>query len=45
MKTDEEIIELVNRASKGDRKAVDELHKMDFSERVKMFELIKQGKA
>jgi hypothetical protein len=44
MKTNEEIIELVNRASKGDRNAVDEIHKMDFEERVRMFKLITEGK-
>lgn len=44
MKTDKEIIELVNRASKGDRNAVDEIHKLDFAERVRMFDLIKRGK-
>lgn len=42
-KSDKEIIELVNRASKKDRNAVDEIHKMDFTERVRMFELIKSG--
>jgi len=45
MKTDAEIKELVELASKGNRNAVDEIHKMTFEERVIMFKLIQEGKA